>query len=280
MFAGRFIEAKLIRLMSAAAYLDRLNPDQRRAVEHGVGGGNAAGAAPGHRRGGVGQDQHARPSRRPPHRQRRRSAPHPAHDLLAPRRGRDGRGGSSGSSAMPSAGKARTRRRRPQLVGHVPRHRRPAPARVRRRRSASTRPSPSTTARTSADLMNLVRHELGLSRTEKRFPTKGTCLAIYSRAVNEESELDQVLLRGLSLVRRLGRRAEGALRPLCRGEAEAERPRLRRPPPLLGGHAGGCRCSPPSIGGRFDHVLVDEYQDTNRLQARDPPRPEAGRARG
>ena len=24
------------------------------------------------------------------------------------------------------------------------------------------------------------------------------------------------------------------------------------------------------IGGQFDHVLVDEYQDTNVLQARDP----------
>jgi DNA helicase-2/ATP-dependent DNA helicase PcrA len=33
----------------------------------------------------------------------------------------------------------------------------------------------------SADLMNLVRHDLGLSKTEKRFPTKNTCLAIYSR---------------------------------------------------------------------------------------------------
>ena len=28
----------------------------------------------------------------------------------------------------------------------------------------------------SADLMNLVRHELGFSKTESRFPTKGTCL--------------------------------------------------------------------------------------------------------
>jgi DNA helicase-2/ATP-dependent DNA helicase PcrA len=36
----------------------------------------------------------------------------------------------------------------------------------------------------SADLMNLVRHELGLSKTESRFPARGTCLAIYSRAVN------------------------------------------------------------------------------------------------
>ena len=32
--------------------------------------------------------------------------------------------------------------------------------------------------------MNLVRHDLGFSKLEKRFPMKDTCLAIYSRAVN------------------------------------------------------------------------------------------------
>src|SRR5882762_3408180 len=45
----------------------------------------------------------------------------------------------------------------------------------------------------SADLMNLVRHELGFSKTENRFPTKGTCLAIYSRAVNSEAALEDIL---------------------------------------------------------------------------------------
>src|SRR6201993_3923118 len=45
----------------------------------------------------------------------------------------------------------------------------------------------------SADLMNLVRHERGLSKTESRFPAKGTCLSIYSRCVNAEAELEQVL---------------------------------------------------------------------------------------
>ena len=45
----------------------------------------------------------------------------------------------------------------------------------------------------SADLMNLIRHELGFSRTESRFPAKGTCLAIYSRAVNAQAPLDEVL---------------------------------------------------------------------------------------
>jgi DNA helicase II / ATP-dependent DNA helicase PcrA len=41
--------------------------------------------------------------------------------------------------------------------------------------------------------MNLVRHDLGFSKTDKRFPMKGTCLSIYSRAVNAEAPLDEVL---------------------------------------------------------------------------------------
>ena len=45
----------------------------------------------------------------------------------------------------------------------------------------------------SADLMNLVRHDLGFSKTDKRFPMKGTCLAIYSRAVNAEAPLGEIL---------------------------------------------------------------------------------------
>src|SRR4249920_2402292 len=45
----------------------------------------------------------------------------------------------------------------------------------------------------SADLMNLVRHQLGLSATESRFPTKSTCLTIYSRCINAELALEDVL---------------------------------------------------------------------------------------
>jgi len=118
----------------------------------------------------------------------------------------------------------------------------------------------------SADLMNLVRHELGFSNTEKRFPTKGTCLAIYSRAVNGETPLDEVL---------------GSYFPWCAMWPDE----LRR----LFGHYVEVKqrqhvldyddlllywahmMQEPSIASeiseRFDHVLVDEYQDTNRLQA-------------
>ena len=45
----------------------------------------------------------------------------------------------------------------------------------------------------AADLMNLVRAELRLSESGERFPLKGTCLAIYSTAVNKQSKLDRVL---------------------------------------------------------------------------------------
>ena len=41
--------------------------------------------------------------------------------------------------------------------------------------------------------MNLVRHDLGFSKTERRFPTKATCLAIYSRCVNAETPIEEVL---------------------------------------------------------------------------------------
>jgi hypothetical protein len=45
----------------------------------------------------------------------------------------------------------------------------------------------------SAALMNLMRHELGFSKTETRFPMKSTCLAIYSRCVNAELPIVDVL---------------------------------------------------------------------------------------
>ena len=47
----------------------------------------------------------------------------------------------------------------------------------------------------AADLMNLVRDELGLSEQDRRFPKKATCLAIYSYAVNARIELERLLAR-------------------------------------------------------------------------------------
>src|SRR5882724_5800912 len=118
----------------------------------------------------------------------------------------------------------------------------------------------------SADLMNLVRHDLGLSKTESRFPTKATCLAIYSRCVNAETELTQVL--GLFFPWCSG--WAGELKELFATYVEAKQKQnvLDYDDLLLYwaqmmSHDDIAR----EIGGRFDHVLVDEYQDTNRLQS-------------
>src|SRR5690606_6973271 len=45
----------------------------------------------------------------------------------------------------------------------------------------------------SADLLDLVRQELGFAKKEKRFPRKDTCLAIYSHRVNSGAPLARTL---------------------------------------------------------------------------------------
>jgi len=45
----------------------------------------------------------------------------------------------------------------------------------------------------SADLLDLVRSEHGLSQTVSRFPRKDTCLAIYSYTVNASCPLEETL---------------------------------------------------------------------------------------
>jgi DNA helicase II / ATP-dependent DNA helicase PcrA len=116
----------------------------------------------------------------------------------------------------------------------------------------------------SADLMNLIRHEKGFSKTESRFPTKGTCLSIYSRCVNAETAIEQVL--GASFPWCSGWAAE--LKELFAAYVEAKQKQnvLDYDDLLL---YWAQTMSDPAladdIGGRFDHVLVDEYQDNNRL---------------
>jgi DNA helicase II / ATP-dependent DNA helicase PcrA len=118
----------------------------------------------------------------------------------------------------------------------------------------------------SADLMNLVRHDLGFSAKESRFPTKATCLAIYSRAVNAEEELAAVLMKAYPWCESW----EDELRTLFAGYLDAKQRQhvLDYDDLLL--YWAQMMCEPSiaaDIAARFDHVLVDEYQDTNRLQA-------------
>ncbi|MDB5631062.1 MAG: ATP-dependent helicase [Tardiphaga sp.] len=118
----------------------------------------------------------------------------------------------------------------------------------------------------AADLINLIRHELGYSKTASRFPTKGTCLSIYSRCVNAELPVEKVL---------------GQFFPWCSGWATELKA-------LFAGYVDAKQTQnvldyddlllywsqmmsdsafADEIGARFDHVMVDEYQDTNRLQS-------------
>ena len=56
----------------------------------------------------------------------------------------------------------------------------------------------------AADLMDVLRHELGFSKAEKRFPRKDTCLAIYSHRVNTQRPLAETLDALFPVVRRMG----------------------------------------------------------------------------
>ncbi len=118
----------------------------------------------------------------------------------------------------------------------------------------------------AADLMNLLRHEFGFSKMEKRFPTKGTCLAIYSRCVNAEEPVEEVLRTSFPWCSNWA----SELSKLFAGYVEAkQRQNVLDYDDLLLYWAQMVSDSQlaDEIGARFDHVLVDEYQDTNRLQA-------------
>ena len=118
----------------------------------------------------------------------------------------------------------------------------------------------------AADLMDVVRHELGFSKTERRFPRKDTCVAIYSHKVNTQGalrdtlehhfpwsaewEAELVRLYRAYVERKLDNQALDYDDLLLYWHMMLEDERLAR-----------------EIGADFDHILVDEYQDTNVLQA-------------
>ena len=114
--------------------------------------------------------------------------------------------------------------------------------------------------------MNLVRHDLEQSKKESRFPQKDTCLAIYSLAINSGAPLDRILSTKFPWCAEW----ESELRALCGAYVKAKRRQnvLDYDDLLLyWAHMLKDKNLVAEIGGRFDHILVDEYQDTNRLQA-------------
>ncbi len=118
----------------------------------------------------------------------------------------------------------------------------------------------------AADLMNLVRADLKLSEREQRFPLKATCLAIYSAVVNRQVTLERVLAEDFPWC--VAWQAE--LRALFAAYVHAKQRQgvLDYDDLLLyWAHLLAEPALATEMGHRFSHVLVDEYQDTNALQA-------------
>src|SRR5215470_465919 len=118
----------------------------------------------------------------------------------------------------------------------------------------------------AADRLNFVRTELGLAKTEARFPRKDTCLAVYSHTVNARCPLAETLENAFPWCTEW----EAELKSLFRSYVEAkQRENVLDYDDLLLYWAD--MMEEPTlarlVGERFDHILVDEYQDTNALQA-------------
>jgi DNA helicase-2/ATP-dependent DNA helicase PcrA len=118
----------------------------------------------------------------------------------------------------------------------------------------------------SEDLLNVVRTDLNLAKTDKRFPKKGTCMSIYSRCVNAREKLDHVLEHHFPWCRDW----QDELKRLFDGYVDRKESAgvLDYDDLLLFWHAMLCdEKAGNAIRKMFDGILVDEYQDTNTLQA-------------
>ena len=117
----------------------------------------------------------------------------------------------------------------------------------------------------ATELLGVVRTDLGFGERAARFPKQSTLLSIYSRVVNAQEPLATVLKERF---------------PWCDADAAdvaavftayTERKRARGMldyDDLLLYWRALVTASPAAeqVAARFDHVLVDEYQDTNILQ--------------
>ena len=120
----------------------------------------------------------------------------------------------------------------------------------------------------AVDLMQLSRAHLGLGEGRKRFPRKETLHHLYSRHVNTEIPLETLLAEEYP---RFADDREAIARVFADyTERKARRNLVDYDDLLLFWHA--MLESAPSladrVAGLYDHILVDEYQDTNLLQAR------------
>ena len=118
----------------------------------------------------------------------------------------------------------------------------------------------------AADLMDSLRQELGFAQLPQRFPCKETCLQIYSNRVNTRCPLQQTLEQHYPWCLQWQAQLTALYRAYVEQKQHASL--LDYDDLLLYWHGMMAEARlAQHIGAHFDHVLVDEYQDTNRLQA-------------
>jgi DNA helicase-2/ATP-dependent DNA helicase PcrA len=116
------------------------------------------------------------------------------------------------------------------------------------------------------DLLHLIRTDLDLHRSHTRFPQKGTLLAIYSACVNTGAPLERMLAERFPWCQDCQSDIQRVFKEYS--ERKAQRNLLDYDDLLLyWQEALGVPGARESIADRFEHVLVDEYQDTNPVQA-------------
>lgn len=118
----------------------------------------------------------------------------------------------------------------------------------------------------SADVLDVTRQELGLAKKEKRFPRKDTCLAIYSHKVNTQWPLSRTLQESYPWCCEWVDELTQLFRQYV--QVKQRQQVLDYDDLLLYWHVAmqDARFA-AEVSAQFDHVLVDEYQDTNVLQA-------------
>ena len=117
------------------------------------------------------------------------------------------------------------------------------------------------------DLMQIARASLGFGARERRFPKKETLQALYSRHINTDHTVEDLLRDGypasMNDLVDIGRVfAEYVDRKVSRNLVDYDDLLLFWAAMLESEPLAEC------IRSRYDHVLVDEYQDTNVLQSR------------
>jgi len=118
----------------------------------------------------------------------------------------------------------------------------------------------------AADVMDVVRHERKLTSAGRRFPKKDTCLAIYSRCVNAQKSLGETLDETYPWCSDWDDELADLFRHYVLRKQQSQA--LDYDDLLLyWRHLVAEKEFADEIGSWFDHILVDEYQDTNRVQA-------------